>query len=101
MHVCMLLAPSPPQHTLIPFPFPPPTTHPPTHTHPHTAGVTVIIRSPAIRLAALFWRAGQGLAAYVAAGNLTVIRTRDAARGFLGYAHTLSGKRQVRYFVGG
>lgn len=83
-------------HTLIPFL----VLHTP-RTHTHTAGVTVIIRSPAIRLAALFWRAGQGLAAYVAAGNLTVIRTRDAARGFLGYAHTLSGRRQVKYFCRG
>lgn len=60
-----------------------------------------MVRSPAIRLAALFWRAGQGIAAYVAAGNLTVIRCRDTFRGLLGYAHTLSGKRQVKYFANG
>lgn len=60
-----------------------------------------IVRSPAIRVAALYWRAGQGIAAYVGAGNLTVIRTRDTFRGFLGYAHTLSGKKQVKYFCHG
>jgi hypothetical protein len=86
---CTFTPPSPPL----------PSQH--THTRTHTAGVMVIIRSPSIRLAALFWRAGQGLAAYVAAGNLTVIRTRDAGRGLLGYAHTLSGKRQVKYFCQG
>lgn len=61
----------------------------------------VIIRSPSIRLAALYWRAGQGIAAYVGAGNLTVIRTRDTFRGFLGSGQTLSGRRQVKYFCHG
>lgn len=76
-----------------------------SHTHVtrlhHAAGIMIIIRCPSIRLAALYWRAGQGVAAYVAAGNLTVIRTRDTFRGFMGYAHTLSGKRQVKYFCQG
>ena len=65
------------------------------------AGYTLILRSPAIRLAAVYWRVGQGIAAYVGAGNLTVIHTRDAFRGLLGYAATLSGKRQVKYFCQG
>lgn len=65
------------------------------------AGHTLILRSPSIRLVAVYLRVGQGIAAYVGAGNLTVINTRDAFRGLLGYAATLSGKRQVKYFCQG
>ena len=65
------------------------------------AGHTLIFRSPAIRVVALYWRVGQGIAAYVGAGNLTVIFTRDTFRGRLGFASTLTGKRQVKYFVQG
>ena len=66
------------------------------------AGHTLIVRSPAIRLAALYWRIGQGIAAYVGAGNLTVIDTRDAFRGLLGYAATFSNRqRQRKYWCQG
>jgi len=62
------------------------------------AGHTLILRSPAIRLAAVYWRVGQGIAAYVGAGNLTVINTRDAFRGLLGYAATFSNRQKQRKY---